>query len=118
MTKLLLPMAEMPGCIRESLRSVLRPHGITLPEPILHEAGNNITQGLFAVDEGERVASLREWADARLAQPVLDSTERALLQVVLKILDGVLPREALFDDGDDIDDIVDGGRDSDAPRQP
>lgn len=49
--KLTLELKAIPPCLRESLRCVLKPHGIELPEHVLVEAGNNLAQALFSIDE-------------------------------------------------------------------
>ena len=61
-TKLLLPLDEMPGHIRESLRTAMKGAKVTFSkdgrelsaedvERMLDRAARNITQGLFAIDE-------------------------------------------------------------------
>lgn len=50
MTRLLLPLVEIPPCVRESLRVCLKAHDIELPEEVLVECGNNVAQGLFSID--------------------------------------------------------------------
>lgn len=72
MSKLILPMGEMPGVIRESVRDVLKARGLVIAhetplasrpwfaydalgsdalEGVLRELGNNITQALWSIDE-------------------------------------------------------------------
>lgn len=117
MTKLLLPMNELPGVIRESLRRVLMERKLSLPEEVLRESGNNIAAALFSIDEGGRLELLHEWALSllvRVDEGPLRIGERAALLCVLKILDGSFKREDLFDE-DDLGHL--DNTDSDAPRQ-
>lgn len=78
MTKMTLPMVEMPGVIRESVRAVLCVHGLTLSPDLLREIGNNTTQALYGIDENldseESDAAMPSTAD-RLA---VGQTLRAL----------------------------------------
>lgn len=76
MSRLVLPLAEVPAVIRESARAVLKSHGFaivresTLPgttanraahgvlteaeiEMLLRELGNNAAQALFSIDQSE-----------------------------------------------------------------
>lgn len=60
-----LPQAEIPGCLRESARTVLAAHGMWVVDrrgellsddrmnELLRELGNNATQGLYSVDVNE-----------------------------------------------------------------
>lgn len=71
-TKMLLPMEDIPGVIRESVRAVLRAHGFAIARTELHggppyatyhaldadgldavlrECGNNATASLWSIDE-------------------------------------------------------------------
>lgn len=51
MTRLLLPLAEMPACITDSVRVCLAAHGLTLSEEVLVELGRNAAQALISIDE-------------------------------------------------------------------
>jgi hypothetical protein len=63
MSKVLLPLGEMPDVIRESARTVLAAHGYQLcdargnfinlgeTEAVLRELGNNASQALCSIDE-------------------------------------------------------------------
>lgn len=93
MTKLLLPIGEVPGVIRESLRSTLKAYGCELPEDVLHHAGNCAAQALYSIDENRR----REAAE-----------DNARIDAPDKIVMSVDDLEIRLDDLDD--------RDSDAPR--
>lgn len=44
---LTINIGEAPSCIRESIRTTLRAHGIELAEPIMRELGNNTAQALY-----------------------------------------------------------------------
>lgn len=49
--KILLTVGELPGAIRESLRTSLTAHGLELPEGALHHAANSVAQRLVTLDE-------------------------------------------------------------------
>lgn len=53
MTKLVLPLAEIPACISDAVKSCLAAHGLSLSEPVLVELGNNAAQALFSIDQSE-----------------------------------------------------------------
>lgn len=71
MSKVLLVLAEMPACIRDSMRACLAAHGLKLDEPLLIEISNNVAQGLVSLDDGddvlERLAALQAKLDALAA---------------------------------------------------
>ena len=50
--KVVMKLAEMPACIRDSIRTCLAAHGMTLSPELLVELGNNVAQGLTSLDEG------------------------------------------------------------------
>jgi len=62
MTKLILPLGEIPGVIRESARTVVKSHGFVIAKPdgsplnpdelerLFSELGRNSSQALFAID--------------------------------------------------------------------
>lgn len=51
MSKLILPLAEVPACVRESIDVCLKAHGLSLSPELLLELGNNVAQGLYSIDE-------------------------------------------------------------------
>lgn len=63
MSRMVLPVSEIPGVIRESTRCVLVAHGFAIVdkrgalitderlEQLLRELGNNVAQGLYSIDE-------------------------------------------------------------------
>ncbi len=53
MTKMTLPMEQMPSAISESVTAVLQAHGLTLSPELLRELGNNVTQALWALDPSD-----------------------------------------------------------------
>jgi hypothetical protein len=52
-TRLVLPLAEIPACISESVKTCLAAHGLSLSEPVLVELGNNAAQALFSIDQAD-----------------------------------------------------------------
>jgi hypothetical protein len=51
MIKALIDIKQSPPVISETVRLVLRVHGITLSEAVLREIGNNTAQALMVLDE-------------------------------------------------------------------
>ena len=82
MTKMILPMGEVPGVVRESVREVLRARGFTIARAVgakfavpleeavlenaLRELGNNTAQALWSIDQALNAPQLST-ADALAA---------------------------------------------------
>lgn len=85
MTRIVLPLGEVPGCIRESLRAAMKARGVLLIrenfdlidgeelERVLDELGRNASQSLYGLGLGET--------------DKLEATEAALVEATAKVDD-------------------------------